>query len=54
MVASKIPLPNYRPDLDDKRPQREVVSCSLLENSLKAEIICSICWEWFYGENLIL
>uniref|UniRef100_A0A2P2KUX2 RNA helicase n=1 Tax=Rhizophora mucronata TaxID=61149 RepID=A0A2P2KUX2_RHIMU len=25
MVASKIPLPNYRPDLDDKRPQREVV-----------------------------
>ncbi|ONI21426.1 hypothetical protein PRUPE_2G065300 [Prunus persica] len=25
VVASKIPLPNYRPDLDDKRPQREVV-----------------------------
>ncbi|KAL9262800.1 DExH-box ATP-dependent RNA helicase DExH3-like protein [Drosera capensis] len=25
MVASKVPLPNYRPDLDDKRPQREVV-----------------------------
>ncbi|KAG5239498.1 DExH-box ATP-dependent RNA helicase [Salix suchowensis] len=24
-VASKVPLPNYRPDLDDKRPQREVV-----------------------------
>lgn len=24
MVASKVPLPNYRPDLDDKRPQREV------------------------------
>ncbi|KAG8098149.1 hypothetical protein GUJ93_ZPchr0013g34835 [Zizania palustris] len=23
IVASKVPLPNYRPDLDDKRPQRE-------------------------------
>ncbi|KAK6802454.1 hypothetical protein RDI58_000234 [Solanum bulbocastanum] len=25
VVVSKVPLPNYRPDLDDKRPQREVV-----------------------------
>ncbi|CAH8254939.1 unnamed protein product [Arabidopsis lyrata] len=25
VVISKAPLPNYRPDLDDKRPQREVV-----------------------------
>lgn len=25
MVAGKVPLPNYRPDLDDKRPQREVI-----------------------------
>ncbi|EHA8589140.1 DExH-box ATP-dependent RNA helicase DExH3 [Cocos nucifera] len=25
VVASKVPLPNYRPDLDDKRPQREAV-----------------------------
>ncbi|XP_020220553.1 DExH-box ATP-dependent RNA helicase DExH3 [Cajanus cajan] len=25
VVFSKPPLPNYRPDLDDKRPQREVV-----------------------------
>lgn len=24
VVFSKYPLPNYRPDLDDKRPQREV------------------------------
>ncbi|KAK8916437.1 putative pre-mRNA-splicing factor ATP-dependent RNA helicase [Platanthera zijinensis] len=24
VVFSKVPLPNYRPDLDDKRPQREV------------------------------
>lgn len=34
MVASKVPLPNYRPDLDDKRPQREVM---LLENFQKHE-----------------
>lgn len=26
VVASKVPLPNYRPDLDDKRPQREVIA----------------------------
>ncbi|KAK7382640.1 hypothetical protein VNO80_01595 [Phaseolus coccineus] len=25
VVASKVPLPNYRQDLDDKRPQREVI-----------------------------
>ncbi|XP_031280781.1 DExH-box ATP-dependent RNA helicase DExH3 [Pistacia vera] len=25
VVASKVPLANYRPDLDDRRPQREVV-----------------------------
>lgn len=25
VVFSKLPLPNYRPDLDDKRPQREVL-----------------------------
>lgn len=25
VVASKVPLPNYRPDLDERRPQREVV-----------------------------
>lgn len=29
VVASKVPLPNYRPDLDDKRPQREVKCASL-------------------------
>lgn len=28
VVASKVPLPNYRPDLDDKRPQREVIGFS--------------------------
>ncbi|KAK7364439.1 hypothetical protein VNO80_13109 [Phaseolus coccineus] len=25
-IASKVPLPNYRLDLDDKRPQREVIT----------------------------
>ncbi|RZC78951.1 hypothetical protein C5167_003174 [Papaver somniferum] len=25
VAASKVPLPNYRPDLDERRPQREVV-----------------------------
>lgn len=29
VAVSKVPLPNYRPDLDDKRPQREVISCNL-------------------------
>ncbi|XP_073314101.1 DExH-box ATP-dependent RNA helicase DExH3-like [Primulina huaijiensis] len=24
VIGSKVPLPNYKPDLDDKRPQREV------------------------------
>lgn len=27
VVFSKSPLPNYRPDLDDKRPLREVLLC---------------------------
>ncbi|MCI13716.1 ATP-dependent RNA helicase DHX36-like, partial [Trifolium medium] len=27
VVFSKVPLPNYRPDLDDKRPLREVLLC---------------------------
>ncbi|CAN6445915.1 unnamed protein product [Victoria cruziana] len=31
VVVSKLPLPNYRPDLDDKRPQREVVIPTLLQ-----------------------
>ena len=33
IVASKVPLPNYRPDLDDKRPQREVCLCNLVARS---------------------
>jgi ATP-dependent RNA helicase DHX36 len=33
IVASKVPLPNYRPDLDDKRPQREVSPCNLMARS---------------------
>jgi hypothetical protein len=33
IVASKVPLPNYRPDLDDKRPQREVCLCNSVARS---------------------
>lgn len=32
VVVSKFPLPNYRFDLDDKRPQREVFSCDFSRN----------------------
>ncbi|KAI3774002.1 hypothetical protein L1987_48544 [Smallanthus sonchifolius] len=42
VVFSKLPLPNYRPDLDDKRPQREVVVSSELhsrvDHHLKAHL----------------
>lgn len=34
IVASKVPLPNYRPDLDDKRPQREVSPCNPMARSI--------------------
>jgi ATP-dependent RNA helicase DHX36 len=34
VVASKVPLPNYRSDLDDKRPQREVMICKALRMHL--------------------
>lgn len=34
VVFSKIPLPNYRFDLDDKRPLREVISTLLLTHRL--------------------
>ncbi|KAK9116204.1 hypothetical protein Sjap_015151 [Stephania japonica] len=36
VVFSKVPLPNYRPDLDDKRPQREVIIGSALQRSVDA------------------
>lgn len=32
VVFSKVPLPNYRFDLDDRRPQREVLSCKFSLN----------------------
>uniref|UniRef100_K7MCW6 RNA helicase n=1 Tax=Glycine max TaxID=3847 RepID=K7MCW6_SOYBN len=35
VVASKVPLPNYCPDLDDKRPQREEYLDRLQLNSAK-------------------
>jgi hypothetical protein len=33
IVARKVPLPNYRPDLNHKRPQREVSPCNLMARS---------------------
>jgi len=39
VVASKVPLPNYRPDLDDKRPQREVIS---LETQINLQPFCGV------------
>ncbi|KAI3895368.1 hypothetical protein MKX03_032581 [Papaver bracteatum] len=35
LVFSKTPLPNYRSDLDDKRPQREVVISSELQRRVE-------------------
>lgn len=37
LVISKIPLPNYRPDLDDRRPQRQVMGTVLYLAFLKAQ-----------------
>ncbi|KAF3783279.1 DExH-box ATP-dependent RNA helicase [Nymphaea thermarum] len=34
VVVSKFPLPNYRPDLDDKRPQREVIIPTILQRKV--------------------
>lgn len=34
VVFSKVPLPNYRSDLDDKRPQREVILHTGLQNEV--------------------
>lgn len=42
VVASKVPLPNYRPDLDDKRPQREVTLPPLVYQNHKAQSVCSL------------
>jgi ATP-dependent RNA helicase DHX36 len=38
VVISKAPLPNYRPDLDDKRPQREVVLPFGLQSEVDAHL----------------
>jgi hypothetical protein len=57
IVASKVPLPNYRPDLDDKRPQREVSPCIPLARSnifplckLTVFKYCEcLCYAWKYA-----
>ncbi|XP_065865720.1 DExH-box ATP-dependent RNA helicase DExH3-like isoform X2 [Euphorbia lathyris] len=38
VVFSKVPLPNYRPDLDDKRPQREVLLPFRLQREVEAHL----------------
>ncbi|XP_059643841.1 DExH-box ATP-dependent RNA helicase DExH3-like [Cornus florida] len=38
VVFSKVPLPNYRSDLDDKRPQREVVLPFELQRQVDAHL----------------
>ncbi|GFS34436.1 DEA(D/H)-box RNA helicase family protein [Actinidia rufa] len=38
VVVSKVPLPNYRSDLDDKRPQREVVLPFGLQREVHAHL----------------
>ncbi|KAI4324673.1 hypothetical protein MLD38_030140 [Melastoma candidum] len=38
VVFSKVPLPNYRSDLDDKRPQREVLIHSRLQMEVDARL----------------
>ncbi|KAJ9172807.1 hypothetical protein P3X46_016014 [Hevea brasiliensis] len=38
IVFSKVPLPNYRPDLDDKRPQREVILPFGLQREVDAHL----------------
>ncbi|XP_062157615.1 DExH-box ATP-dependent RNA helicase DExH3-like isoform X1 [Alnus glutinosa] len=38
VVFSKVPLPNYRPDLDDKRPQREVILPLGLQREVDAHL----------------
>ncbi|KAL5101959.1 hypothetical protein RYX36_006286 [Vicia faba] len=35
VFASKVPFPNYRPDLDEKHPQREVVIPLSLQRRLE-------------------
>lgn len=38
LVISKVPLPNYRFDLDDKRPQREVALPEGLQKRVDAHL----------------
>ncbi|WCJ40101.1 DExH-box ATP-dependent RNA helicase DExH3 [Euphorbia peplus] len=38
VVFSKVPLPNYRPDLDDRRPQREVVLPYRLQREVETHL----------------
>lgn len=44
MVVSKVPLPNYRPDLDDKRPQREVLTSRSFSKTFYSMIFAKNCY----------
>ncbi|KAM0848190.1 hypothetical protein ACQ4PT_054522 [Festuca glaucescens] len=45
IVFSKVPLPNYRSDLDDKRPQREVSIPSGLQREVDALLADYLAWK---------
>ncbi|KAL5710214.1 cystathionine gamma-synthase [Ranunculus cassubicifolius] len=50
VVFSKAPLPNYRSDLDDKRPQREVIFSSYKSRRLIWHVGCV--WKHVYADYL--
>jgi len=46
VVFSKAPLPNYRPDLDDKRPQREVYNLFAISELVLLFVSGLLCKGW--------
>lgn len=52
VVVSKVPLPNYRFDLDDRRPQREV--CSHNSNSIIFSISSQHCFNFKFALNTVI
>lgn len=52
VVFSKIPLPNYRFDLDDKRPLREVIISTLLLTHRLLELYNRLVFSYGFLEKL--
>ncbi|KAK4778731.1 hypothetical protein SAY86_006259 [Trapa natans] len=52
VVISKVPLPNYRPDLDDKRPQREVLLPLGLEREVESMLRLHVSGRSIHGADL--